>query len=153
STDCRTVKSAMFECVEPVTTSRAKRRGAERSAAGTVTVSWRSVTPVGGGSGVLSKRTTEVDAKPFPVTVNVKGEAEVYVLVGLTWRTCIGRMAPSEMTVTLLLVSLTTTARLLPGSMATALGPLPSGKTLRVVNRVGVRGSMIEASFVVGLTV
>src|SRR5262249_59655518 len=81
STDCRTVKSAMFECVEPVTTSRAKRRGAERSADGTGTVSWRAVTPGGGGSGVLSKRTTERHAKPLPRTITAQGEAGATTLL------------------------------------------------------------------------
>src|SRR2546425_4885569 len=72
---------------------------------------------------------------------------------------CSGRIAvapltaPSERMETLLLPSFATTARLLPGSMATAFGPGPTS-TLAMLRVAGLvaRGLTTLALFVVGFT-
>src|SRR2546426_1106423 len=76
-----------------------------------------------------------------------------------SWVMCSGRIAavpltaPSERMETLLLPSFATTARLLPGSMATAFGPVPTS-TVAMTRLAGLvaRGLTTLALFVVGFT-
>src|SRR2546426_6774259 len=102
--------------------------------------------------------------------VSVRSAVEASVAVGLeglncrslgkaSWVMCSGRIAavpltsPSERMETLLLPSFATTARLLPGSMATAFGPVPTS-TVAMTRLAGLvaRGLTTLALFVVGFT-
>src|SRR5713226_6144545 len=167
STASTTVKSVAFDLTEPeqdaaLTTSRANRRGnVKNGECGTVASISRSLT-VAAGTCTPSRQTTGVPTEnPWPrILTPLRSEGEVSVTLEASWRaagisTCstlsdfiAGFAESKEMILTSFEVVLTTTARFVPGSMATGPEPVPP-VDVGVPRRCGLTGSITESALVV----